>query len=132
VATALTVLTGVIFGLIEAHRARWARQERAALAAVQTLLTPQWMKSMILVHGIADGLDAAAIESDACTLDPLMSSPSLWKDSAFPFIRALFRSKSPLIWSEAWFGWPGENYGNMSTKSGGGADHKRLLNGSNG
>jgi len=64
VATALTVLTGVIFGLIEAQRARRARQDRAALAAVQTLLTSEWMRSMIVVHSIPDGQTAAEIEVD--------------------------------------------------------------------
>lgn len=65
VATALTVLTAVGFGLLEARRARHERAERAAFAAVQTLLTPEWMKSMIIVHGIPDGSTASAIEGDA-------------------------------------------------------------------
>src|SRR5213082_1555485 len=69
VATALTVITGVGFGLVEAQRARRARQERAAYAAVQALLSPQWMKSMIIVHNVPDNSTAAAIESDANVLD---------------------------------------------------------------
>lgn len=68
IATALTVLTGVIFGLVEAHRARRARQERAAFTAVQAILTPEWMKSMIIVHGIPDNLNASEIESNARVL----------------------------------------------------------------
>jgi hypothetical protein len=69
IATALTVLTGVIFGLIEAQRARRARQDRAALAAVQTLLTPEWMKSMVVVQAISDGVSASEVESDSRLLD---------------------------------------------------------------
>jgi hypothetical protein len=69
VATALTVLTGVAFGLFEAHRSRRARQERAAYAAVQALLSPEWMKSMIVVHNIPDGLSADEIEADAHVLN---------------------------------------------------------------
>ena len=61
VATALTVITGVAFGLVEAQRSRRARQERAAYAAVQALLSPEWMKSMITVHSIPDGSNASAI-----------------------------------------------------------------------
>jgi len=64
IATALTVLTGVVFGLIEAQRARRARQERAAFAAVQTILTPEWMSSMMTVQSIPDGSTAAEIEAD--------------------------------------------------------------------
>lgn len=54
----------MVFGLIEAQRARRARQERAAFTAVQAILTPEWMNSMIMVHGIPDGSTAAAIEAD--------------------------------------------------------------------
>ena len=39
VATALTLIAGVGFGLVEAHRSRRLRQERAASAAVQAILT---------------------------------------------------------------------------------------------
>ena len=69
VATALTVITGVAFGLVEAQRSRRARQERAAYAAVQAILSPEWMKSMIVVHTIPDGSSAAAIEADAGVLN---------------------------------------------------------------
>jgi hypothetical protein len=41
IATALTLLIGVAFGLIEMHRARREREERAAFAAVQALMTPE-------------------------------------------------------------------------------------------
>jgi hypothetical protein len=69
VATALTVITGVAFGLVEAQRSRRARQERAAYAAVQAILSPEWMKSMIVVHSIPDGSSASAIEADARVLE---------------------------------------------------------------
>jgi hypothetical protein len=69
VATALTLITGVGFGLVEAHRSRRVRQERAAFAAVQAILTPEWMKSMIVVHSIPDRSSASAIEADASVLN---------------------------------------------------------------
>jgi hypothetical protein len=69
IATALTVLTGVGFGLVEAHRSRRVRQERAAFTAVQAILTPQWMNSMTVVHAIPDRSSAAEIEADARVLD---------------------------------------------------------------
>src|ERR1700704_1852889 len=69
VATALPVITGVAFGLVEAQRSRRARQERAAYAAVQALLSPEWMKSMITVHSIPDGSTALAIEANADVLN---------------------------------------------------------------
>src|SRR5438132_4127731 len=69
VATALTVITGVAFGLVEAQRSRRARQERAAYAAVQAILSPEWMRSIIAVHNIPDGSNASAIEADAGLLN---------------------------------------------------------------
>ena len=65
VATALAVLTAVAFGLLEARRARKERAERAAFAAVQAILTPEWMKSMIVVQSIPDGSTTSEIEGDA-------------------------------------------------------------------
>jgi hypothetical protein len=64
VATALTVLIAVAFGLFEMRRARQERAERAAFAAVKALLTSEWIKSMMVVHGIPDEASASAIESD--------------------------------------------------------------------
>lgn len=69
VATALTVLTGVVFGLVEMHRARRDRQERAAFSAVQALMTPEWMSSSMIVASIPDGTSAAEIEGDPRVLE---------------------------------------------------------------
>jgi hypothetical protein len=69
VATALTLIAGVGFGLVEAQRSRRLRQERAAFTAVQAILTPEWMKSMVVVHSIPDGATASAIEADPRVLD---------------------------------------------------------------
>ncbi len=69
VATALTVLTGVGFGLIEMRRARRDREERAAFAAVQALMTPEWMSSSMIVASIPPGASAAEIEGDARVLE---------------------------------------------------------------
>jgi hypothetical protein len=73
VATALTVLTGVIFGLLEARRARQERRERAAFSAVQALMTPEWINSMVLVQSIPDGATASDIENDPRLLEAVQS-----------------------------------------------------------
>src|SRR6516225_3265235 len=64
IATALTVLTAVVFGLVEMRRARKDREERAAFVAVQAILTPAWIDSMTLVQAIADGTTPSEIETD--------------------------------------------------------------------
>jgi hypothetical protein len=63
-ATALTVLIAVIFGLVEMRRARRDREERAAFAAVQAILTPEWMRSMLVVYNIPDEAGASTIQND--------------------------------------------------------------------
>ncbi len=69
VATALTVLTGVAFGLIEMRRARREREERAAFAAVQALMSPEWMSSSMIVASIPEGTTAEQIEGDPRVLE---------------------------------------------------------------
>ena len=69
IATALTLLIGVAFGLIEMHRARRDREERAAFVAVQALMTPEWMSSSMIVASIPDGTSADMIEADPRTLE---------------------------------------------------------------
>jgi hypothetical protein len=73
VATALTVLTAVVFGLIEMRHARKEREERAAFVAVQAILTPAWMRSMVLVQAIPDGATASEIEADPRVLEAAQS-----------------------------------------------------------
>ncbi|MGH8093176.1 MAG: DUF4760 domain-containing protein [Chthoniobacterales bacterium] len=72
VATALTVLTGVAFGLIEMRRARREREERAAFAAVQALMTPEWMSSSMIVASIPEGTTAAELEHDQRRLEAML------------------------------------------------------------
>ena len=77
VATALTVLTGVAFGLIEMRRARREREERAAFAAVQALMTPEWMSSSMIVASIRDGSTAAEIAGDQPVLEACLKMATI-------------------------------------------------------
>ncbi len=77
VATALTVLTGVMFGVIEMRRARREREERAAFAAVQALMTPEWMSSSMIVASIPDGTTAKEIESDPRVLEACLKMATI-------------------------------------------------------
>ena len=73
VATALTVIVGVAFGLLEARRIRRDRDERAALEAVHALLTPAYVDSFLLVQTIRDGATVSEIQSDPKTLQAARS-----------------------------------------------------------
>lgn len=64
VATALTVITGVFFALMEARRARQDREERAAFATVQAIFTTAWISSAYYVQEMREGMTAAEIEQD--------------------------------------------------------------------
>jgi hypothetical protein len=71
VATALTVLTGVAFGLIEMRRARRnARSER--FRGGPGLMTPEWMSSSMIVAAIPDGTTAAQLQSDQRRLEAML------------------------------------------------------------
>jgi len=69
VATASTVLTAVIFGVIEMRRARKEREERAAFAAVQALMSPDWMSSSMIVAAIPEATTAAQLEENPRALE---------------------------------------------------------------
>jgi len=64
VATALTVITGVFFALLEARRARQDREERAAFATVQAIFTSAWIGSANYVQQMPTGMSPEQIESD--------------------------------------------------------------------
>ncbi len=55
IATALTVITGVFFALLEA---------RAAFSTVQAMFTPEWIRSAAMVQGIPQGSPASYIENN--------------------------------------------------------------------
>jgi hypothetical protein len=68
VATAMTVLVGVAFGLVEMRRA--TRSRRApAFSAVQAFMTPEWMSSSTIVHSIPRGTTAEQLENDPRMLE---------------------------------------------------------------
>jgi hypothetical protein len=69
IATALTVLTAVIFGLIEARHLRRDREERAALEAVHAMLTPAFVESFLLIQTtLPENASPEDVESDLNTL----------------------------------------------------------------
>ena len=65
----MTVIVGVVFGLVEMRRSRREREERAAFAAVQAFMTPEWMSSSMIVHSIPKGTTAAQLENDPRMLE---------------------------------------------------------------
>jgi hypothetical protein len=132
VATALAVLTAVAFGLLEAHRSRKQRAERAAFAAVQAILTPEWMKSMIVVQSIADGSTASEIEGDARVFAAVQAVGCILEGLGYLYMRGLFLCASSETYSVAPFVWPGVKCSATSKKNIAAAVPRKRLNGSNG
>src|SRR5207248_9062486 len=74
IATALTVITAVIFGLIEARRLRRDREERAALEAVHAMLTPPFMEFFLLIQTtLPENASPAEVRSNPDTLKAVRS-----------------------------------------------------------
>jgi hypothetical protein len=77
VATALTVLTGVAFGVIEMRRTRREREERAAFTTVQALMSPEWISSAVIVAAIPEGTSATDIEGNQKMLEAALKMATI-------------------------------------------------------
>jgi hypothetical protein len=73
VATAITVITGALFGWFEVRHFRREREERAAFELLHTMLTTEWLRSAVLVDSVPDDTPAEAFENDARLLDAFHS-----------------------------------------------------------
>jgi len=73
VATAATVLTGVIFGWFEVRHLRREREERAAFELLHTMLTSEWLRSAVLIDSVPDNVAPEILEADARMLDAAIS-----------------------------------------------------------
>src|SRR5437764_6074923 len=69
VATAIAVLTGVIFGLFEVRHFRREREERAAFELLHTMLTSEWLRSAVAIDTVPDNVAPEILEADAKMLD---------------------------------------------------------------
>jgi ABC-type siderophore export system fused ATPase/permease subunit len=73
VATAITVITGGIFGWFEVRHFRREREERAAFELLHAMLTTEWLRSAVLVDSVPDDVEGEILESDARLLDAAQS-----------------------------------------------------------
>src|SRR5436190_19446374 len=64
VATAIAVLTGVIFGLFEVRHFRREREERAAFELLHTMLTSEWLRSAVAIDTLPDNVAPEILEAD--------------------------------------------------------------------
>ncbi len=69
VATAITVITGGVFGWFEVRHLRREREERAAFELLHAMLTSEWLRSAVLVDSVPDNVDPLILENDARLLD---------------------------------------------------------------
>jgi len=93
----MTVLVGVVFGLVEMRRARRDRGERAAFTALQALMTPEWMNSSMIVHSIPKGTTAAQLENDPRLLEACLKIATIMEGIGYSVYAASCRCPSPPI-----------------------------------
>jgi hypothetical protein len=65
VATAIAVVTGLVFGIIEVSRSAAERRERAELEMLHSLLSADWIHSVEVVHRLPDDAELATPEQRA-------------------------------------------------------------------
>jgi hypothetical protein len=132
VATALTVLTGVGFGLVEMRRARRDREERAAFAAVQALMTPEWMSSSMIVASIPDGTSASELENDPRRLEAMLKIATIMEGIGY----SVFARIVPLAVADdlvaEWRGSAGASLNRSCSTNVRAPGRKRVGSGSNG
>jgi hypothetical protein len=73
VATAITVITGVVFGWFEVRHLRREREERAAFELLHAMLTSEWLRSAVLVDSVPDNIAPEILEGDPRLLDAFHS-----------------------------------------------------------
>jgi hypothetical protein len=77
VATAIAVVTGLVFGIIEVSRAASERRERAELEMLHSMLNAEYIHAVNVVHHLPDDAEVtapearAAADSVALTLETL-------------------------------------------------------------
>jgi len=64
VATAAAVIIGLVFGMFEVVRARREREERAAFEVVHAMLTPEWIRSAVLVLSAPDAMAVEDLQAN--------------------------------------------------------------------
>src|SRR6478752_5459533 len=105
VATAITVLTGVIFGLFEVRHLRREREERAAFELLHTMLTSAWLRSAVFIDTLPDNIAPEILEADPGMLDDMMGGivRVTWRKMERYVMHDRARSGSQKGWE--WFQW---------------------------
>jgi len=67
-ATAIAVLLGLAFGILELRRVRQEREERASFEVVHAIMTEHWIDSAPIVRGLDDTLTPEELLSDPTLL----------------------------------------------------------------
>jgi hypothetical protein len=65
IATAIAVVIGLIFGILEVRQARRDREERAAFEVAHAIMTSHWIDSAPLVRSMDDSISPAELKQDA-------------------------------------------------------------------
>ncbi|MEY2479810.1 MAG: hypothetical protein QOI04_737 [Verrucomicrobiota bacterium] len=69
VATAITVLTGAVFGWFEVRHLRREREERAAFELLHAMLRSEWLRSAVLVDSVPDNVEPEILEGNPKLLE---------------------------------------------------------------
>jgi len=67
-ATAIAVVVGLMFGILEVRHSRQEREERASFEVVHAIMTTHWIDSAPLVRSLDEALTPEELRADPVTL----------------------------------------------------------------
>ena len=89
IATAAAVMTGVVFGMAEIAHARREREDRAAFEVVHAMLTPEWIRSVIVIQSLPDSVTRGELEADPRKLEAAQSVSVILETLGYSVCRRL-------------------------------------------
>ena len=97
VATAITVITGVVFGWFEVRHLRREREERAAFELLHTMLTSEWLRSAVLVDSAPDNVAPEVLEAVGYAVYARMAPLAMVDDMMGGIVRVTWRKMKSYI-----------------------------------
>ena len=90
-ATAIAVVVGLVFGVLEVRHVRREREERASFEVVHAIMTTHWIDSAPIVRGIDETLTPADLQADHTLLQAAHSVAFILEALGYAVFKGIVR-----------------------------------------